>query len=317
MHACCIAALCLALAGMSACRGSSNAPDNDSPAARDLGSEDGTALPVLPPEPPAPRPAPKIEDFDTGGVTEKIALRQMGAISPWDAVVNRGDYLGRRGKQGAIHGRLGQLTDPDGSSGHRLLIDETEGAGSLAVRVSYDRDMDPDSGLAPEQRVLVWGAWHVDDHLRWYWKAARIARLEARELDIPEEDRSLPGHHIATVESPPEGALPVSEAMAEPRFRPTNIVFKVIRPSGKPPESRFTGWEISDDTGRKPVARLYLPGERESYGAQDMRSPDEHWNLERNARYVVKVKRLVPPRAGQLARLEALNAPRRITGAAR
>jgi hypothetical protein len=303
MHACCIAALCLALGTMCACRGSSSAPaaaGDDDPPARDDAAE-----PV--PEPaPAISPAIAIDDFDARGMEEATALRELDAVPVWDAVVSRGDYLGRRGKQGAIHGRLGEPVSGE-SGAYRWFIDDIEGSGALGVRLAYDPALAPEPG----QRLLVWGAWEVDGDLRWYWKATRMARLEARDIDAPVEARSEPGHVIAAIATPPEGAIPVSEAVAKPPPQPADIIFEVTRVPG----SRFTGWEIGDRTRWKPVARLYLPGERESHGAQDLRSPGEYWTLERNTRYVVRVQRISPPRPGVRTRLKAINAPRRVASA--
>jgi hypothetical protein len=305
MHACCIAALCLALGTMGACRGSSTTPaapeDHDPPAPDDADA----AAPAPEPEPES-EPALAIEDFDAGGKPENTALRDMDAVPVWNAVVNRGDYLGRRGKQGTIHGRLGEPVSGE-SGAYRWFIDDTEGSGALGVRLAYDPDLAPEPG----QRLLVWGAWEVDRELRWYWKATRMARLEARDSDIPAEARSEPGHVIAAMATPPQGAIPVSEAVAEPPPQPADIIFEITRV----PANRFTGWEIGDRTRWKPVARLHLPGERESHGAQDLRSPGEYWRLERNTRYVVRVQRIAPPKPGVRTTLKAINAPRRVVNA--
>jgi hypothetical protein len=91
-----------------------------------------------------------------------------------------------------------------------------------------------------------------------------------------------------------------------------DIIFEITRV----PANRFTGWEIGDRTRWKAVARLHLPGERESHGAQDLRSPGEYWTLERDTRYVVRVQRIAPPKPGVRTTLKALNAPRRVVNAA-
>jgi hypothetical protein len=321
MHACFIAALCLALGALCACRGSSSAPavagDEKPPSRHEAAAPEPAAAPeatpALAPEPePAPEPAltPAFIDLDAGGFPEKTALRAMEAVPVWDAVVNRGEYLGRRGKQGAIHGRLGE---PVSGGPYHWFIDDTEGAGALGVRLAVDPALGPALSPEPGQRLLVWGSWHVDGDLRWYWKATRMARLEARDIEVPVESRSQPGHVIAAIPAPPSGALLVSEAVAEPPPQPVDILFEITRV----PASRFTGWEIGDSTSWKPVARLFLPGERESHGAQDLRSPGEYWRLERNTRYVIRVQRIAPPRPGVRTTLKAINAPRRVVDAGR
>lgn len=264
----------------------------------------GQAQPTRAPEPaqpdaalPPPPVEPAILPLDLKGRDEKRALRELGAVPAWTAVIRRGEYLGRRNRRGVVHGRVGKPMD-----GHDWLIDETEGAGALGIRLVHDRAIE----LEPGQRLAIWGSWHVDEERRWYWKAERMTGLApAASRDAPEIE-SEPGHEIKTIDSPPQGSQPVSKCTSGP----ADIVFEVTRI----PEDPADGWEISDRSDWKPVARLYLPGEDAAYGAQDYRTPGEHWRLERNVRYVVRVKRFLPSKAGELVNMTALGAPRRLAG---
>lgn len=294
IEATCLAALLVALAA-SACNSSKSEPGAPEPEPRAVEPRDA-----------APAADPGLPSFDPGDRDERAALRDLGAVPVWDAVVDRGEYLARRGQRGVLFGRLGE---PIGS--YRWLIDDTEGAGSLGIRLAYAPALDeptPDGPiLATGQRVLVWGAWHVDDDRRWYWKAERMAELAATEVKLPPEVMSEPGHRIVELTEPPEDAVPVSE-----RARgPGDILFEV---TGFP-DDPAAGWEIGDPGSRAPVARLRLPGEHRSYGGQDYRSPDEHWHLERGVRYAVRVRRFLPAKPGELIVMRALNAPRRLVDA--
>lgn len=254
------------------------------------------AAPAPPALAPAP-PAPVLEMLAIDG-TEESTLAALGAIPAWEAVVARARYLGRRDQAGVVVGRLGGASDGHGRDA-RWLVDETEGAGALAIRVVVDDRLE----LAEGQRLVAWGAWWVDDAQRWYWKADRVAGLAPRGDGVPAGDAAMPGLDIAMIPAPPEGAEPVSQ-----RTTPGDILFQVRAVPAEPTD----GWEIADRSSDEPVARLLLPGERPSYGAQDYRSPDEHWRLERGVPYVVRVKRFRPSRDGEPILMRAVDAPRRI-----
>lgn len=261
-------------------------PDADQPAGPAAPADRSAAIPGAPLLPGS------LDD-------ERAALQRIGATRVWRAVIERGEYLARRQRRGAVHGRVGPSV-----GGYRWLIDESRGSGSLSLRLLVP----PGIALEQDQRVVAFGAWHVDADRGWYWQADKLAALPAREWDIPEESRSAPGHVIVDIPDVPEGARPVSGIP----HQGGTIVFEVVRAAADPAD----GWEISDRTGGRATARLFLPGEQESYGGQDLRSPNEHWQLERNTRYTVRIKRYLPAKDGELPNMTALSAPRRIIASA-
>lgn len=264
------------------------------------GNEDLPAPPPasepVPPPPIAgdtPPPVPVLEMLPAAG-DEDVALAALGAIPVWDTVTDRGRYLGRRRLQGVVYGRLGGSID-----GYRWLIDETEGAGALAIRMAVDERI----ALREGQRLVSWGAWWVDDQQRWYWKAERLAGLAPPASDTAAGTESTPGLAIVSIPQPPEGAEPVSQ-----RTTPGDILFQICAVPGSPTD----GWEIADRSGDAPVALLRLPGERAAYGGQDYRTSDEHWKLEPRVTYTVRVRRFRAARSGELVLMRAVDAPRRI-----
>lgn len=251
------------------------------------------------PEPPPPEPTgpPELEHLvaDDGGEAE--ALRRAGAMPAWQAVVERGSYLARRGQQGVVFGRVGgSVAEP-----YRWLIDETEGEGALAIRLAFD----PRLALAEGQRMAAWGAWQLDAERRWYWQAERLALLApavgpATPATLTTNVERLT---IPTVEQAPASAVPVSQLAGD-----GDILFEVRGTPRHPTD----GQEIADPGGTKAVARLLLPGEQPSYGGQDYRAPDEHWQLARNAVYTVTVRRQRRQPTDGLPILQARGVPRRV-----
>lgn len=231
----------------------------------------------------------------TGGL-EKKALTAVGAVPVWEAVINRGRYLARRRLQGAVYGYLGGSID-----GYRLLIDETEGAGALAIRITTDTDELLE--LHEEQRLVSWGAWQIDDQKRWYWKSERLAGLASDEKSLPQGTASIQGMQIVSIPEPPVDAQPVSQ-----RATSGDILFQIHAVPARPTD----GWEIADKTEDAPVALLLLPGEQAAYGDQDYRAPDEHWNLKPRVTYAVQVRRFWSSSEDELTRMRAINAPRSI-----
>jgi hypothetical protein len=67
------------------------------------------------------------------------------------------------------------------------------------------------------------------------------------------------------------------------------VYFQLV---GPPPVAEGDGWPVADELGNPVVALLNLPGERPSYGAQDMRSSDERWQLRRGQTYWVRIGHL-------------------------
>ena len=248
-------------------------------------------------------PRPQVAALPLSDDDEAAALRRLPAVSAWAAVVDRGRYLARRDQRGAVHGRLGGAVDEAAATGLFWLIDETDGAGSLSIRLALPEGIGI-ADLAGHDRLVAWGAWRVDGERRWIWQADKVATLPARAWSVAPDHRAALGHRIVDIATPPERAPPMSERSHLGGY----TVFQVVRAADDPAD----GWEISDDGRKPPLARLYLPGERESYGGQDLRAPAEHWSLQRGQRYVVRLKRFLPAKPGELANVRALDAPRRI-----
>lgn len=263
---------------------------------------DAAARPQPAPEPtpepvqPEPAPAPVLEKLSADGGDEAEMLRRLGAVPAWQAVVERGQYLARRGQKGAVFGRLGALVDGTATDQH-WLIDETEGEGALAIRLAFDPRLVVEEG----QRVAAWGAWHLDTEHRWYWQAERMGLLpvaSGQPLAL------APGLVIPSIERAPEAAVPVSQLAAD-----GEILFEIRGAPREPTD----GWEIRAPGDLKAVARLLLPGEKPSYGSQDYRVADEHWKLVPGKLYTVAVRRQRNPRPDALPVLSAQGVPRLVT----
>ncbi len=255
--------------------------------------------------PPAAPPQPDVSDFEfEGDVTE--ALTSKGAVPAWSAVPDRYRWLDRRGDRGAIYGTLGAA-----DAGYRWLIDDTAGAGSLAVRTVL-----PDSAmkLADGQRVLLHGAWAVDAEHRWYWKvygASRLPALAAPDLgggkaDDPETPKLIAAKHGHVIDV---AATDQWRAVSKVLNRGGAVGFQVVRGPRRPGD----GWAVADRSHHTATAVLLLPGERDTYGGQDYLTPDERWSLDPKVFYVVRVDRSDPPKKpGDLRRLRALTPPKRL-----
>jgi hypothetical protein len=152
--------------------------------------------------------------------------------------------------------------------------------------------------------VAAWGAWHLDDDRRWYWRAERLALLAPAEGAPPANVDRLA---IPDVDQAPASAVPVSRLEGD-----GDILFEVHGSPRDPTDGR----EISDPGDDKAVARLLLPGEQPSYGGQDYRAPDEHWQLARDTVYTVPVRRQRRQAADKLPILQAHGIPRRVAQAA-
>jgi hypothetical protein len=195
-------------------------------------------------------------------------LGELGAVPAWQAVVDRTQYLERRHQKGVVYGTLA-----DGSDGSdALLVDETEGNGSLAIHTKLAQP-----GKAGD-RVALAGAWAVDDAHHWYWHAASSTALPA--IAAGSAASSPPGHVIASG-ALPAGARPISKADDG-----AAVYFTLAGPS---PVLDGDGWPVADELGNPVAAIVNLPGEHASYGAQDMRTPDERWTLKRGQTYWVRV----------------------------
>jgi hypothetical protein len=280
------------LAVVSACSGSR---DTAAPA-RPPADAAPRPVPVTAPEPvpPEPDPAPQLEALAVDGGDEAETLRRLGAVPAWQAVVERGQHLARRGQQGVVFGRVGA---PVTDTPQRWLIDETEGEGALAIRLGFDPRLVVEEGM----RVAAWGAWHLDPQQRWYWQAERMALLSAAGS---QPFAVAPGLVIPAIERAPETAVPVSQLATD-----GEILFE-IRGTPRDPTD---GWEIRDPGDLRAVARLVLPGDQPSYGSQDYRGPDEHWRLAPGTLYTVVVRRQRNVRADALPVLYARGIPRQVT----
>ncbi len=215
----------------------------------------------------------------------------LGAVPAWQAVVDRNLYLDRRGQHGVVYGTLGEpIMIPATGSGDAALaavatpyvwlVDDTEGNGALAIRVLLA------SPAKSGDRIAFAGAWALDDQRHYFWKASLATPLapapptKLKELKELKDPASLPGHAITNGELP-AGARPISLAKENDA-----AYFTVV---GAVPLADGDGWLVADELGSTPYALLNMPGERASFGAQDLRTPDEHWSLRRGWTYWVRI----------------------------
>ena len=271
------------------------APD-DSPAAAGARDDAGAAAAASAPEGGG---GVALERLPAGTSEEELA-GELGAVPAWQAVLDRGRLLGRRGERGAAIGRVGPVVD-----GSRWLIDESEEARGLGIRLAAPGE---DSALPLEdgQRVLAAGAWTVDAERRWVWQVERLIELPARAApagptpatagaagtDDGEARRPLPADLIRRAEEVPEGA------------RELVVVAAPVKPGD--------GWEVAEAPGAPASALLRLPGEGSPYGGQDYLAADERWRLEPGKRYAVRVIEPRRTRKGALPLLRAAAPPVRL-----
>ncbi|MGE0550693.1 MAG: hypothetical protein AB7O24_08135 [Kofleriaceae bacterium] len=259
--------------------GAAPAPAGSAVVASDGAVTDDARVPLDEPEPVS---------FD-----KRIA--ELGAIPAWQAVIDRAQLLARRKQRGVVYGTVGpsiMISGPPPSlsdagvpidaglvaSEYVWLVDDTEGNGSLGIAVKLGER------AAAGARVAIGGAWDVDAERRWHWKVLAVEPLPPAppsELKVP----ALPApSHAITTGPIPAGAKPVSQA------KDNDVVyFQIV---GPPPLSEGDGWQIADRSGATPFAVINLPGERGSYGGQDLRTPDERWQLKRNQTYWVQIGKL-------------------------
>jgi hypothetical protein len=245
-------------------------------------------------------------------------LAELGAIPAWQAAVDRTLYLERRGQHGVVFGTLGPpvtVAGPPSDAGasevatpYTWLVDDTEGNGALAIRVALGK-----ATAKTGDRVALAGAWALDDTRHWYWNTTSVTALPAappskapsarpqaeREKDPP----AAPGHAISNGELP-AGARPITLAKEGDA-----AYFTVV---GSPPVADGDGWLVADELGNPPYALLNMPGERASYGAQDMRTPDERWQLKRGQSYWVRIGPVHHHGPDKPATINARTAPVRV-----
>ncbi len=265
----------------------------------------------------------KTDDTDSPGARDLPdpgrAIAELSAIPAWQAVVDRAQLLARRGQYGVIYGRVGPallvpppppapvasdagvVSDagaiPDAgpaaigagtptldaglvASPYVWLIDDTEGNGALGIRIALgDKAKQGD-------RIAVGGAWQLDAEHRWFWKPDTVQRLPAQtsEPSDPKEPLPpLPSHAIAN------GNLPAGARTISLARDGDAVYFQIVGPA---PMSDGDGWQVADQLGSPAVVVLNLPGERASYGGQDMRAADERWQLKRGQTYWVRIGKL-------------------------
>jgi hypothetical protein len=263
---------------------------------------DARSKPAEPDELPAPS--------DTARV-----ITELGAIPAWQAVVDRAQLLGRRRQHGVVYGRVGPeilvpgpppaASDagvaPDAGlvkSPYVWLIDDTDGNGALGIRIALgDKAKEGD-------RIAAGGAWHLDAERRWFWKPDAIQPLPpAPPSDLKDAPPPAPSHAIASGDLPP-GARTIGAARDGDA-----VYFQLVGPM---PLSDGDGWQIADQLGSPTVAILTLPGERATYGGQDMRAADERWQLKRGQTYWVRIGKVRKRSPDKPALVNARTAPVRV-----
>lgn len=275
-----------------------------------------SALPTIDAQ-PSDEPVREPEPPDPGKV-----IADLGAVSAWQAVIDRTEYLARRGQHGVVYGTLGApimipapAPQPVADAGvpaapvdaglvpseYTWLVDDTEGNGALAIRV----ELGP-AATSPKQgdRVALAGAWVLDGERRWYWKADRVTPLAPAPPSDLKDPPAAPGHEIVQG-SPPPGARPISQAKDGDA-----VTFMITGP--KQPVLPGEGWPVADQLGNPVFALLNLPGERPSFGGQDLRTPDERWELKRGTTYWVRIGRIRRASSTKPALINARTAPVRI-----
>ena len=177
------------------------------------------------------------------------------------------------------------------------LIDDAEGNGALGIRIALgDKAKQGD-------RIAAGGAWQLDAERRWYWKPDAIQPLPPAPPSEPKDPPPpVPGHAIAT------GPLPPGARTAGVARDGDAIYFQIVGPS---PQSDGDGWQVADQLGSPTALVLNLPGERASYGGQDMRAPDERWQLRRGQTYWVRIG-VLHRRTGKPPTVNARTAPVRV-----
>lgn len=299
-------AIAVTLVALGACQGKGReaAPRNESGSSQPPPvSADAAPVadaPVLPPE-DGPKKPDEPEAPDPGKV-----IAELNAIPAWQAVIDRAQLLRRREQRGVVYGRVGAaifVADKTIDAGlvatpYVWLVDDTEGNGSLGIRVKLD-------GKAKEgERVALEGAWDLDAEKRWYWLVDTVTPVPpAPPSDLKEPPAPAPSHAIVNGELP-SGARTISLAKDGDA-----VYFQIV---GPPPATEGDGWPVADELGNPTFALLNLPGERPSYGGQDMKQPDERWTLKRGQTYWVRIGKVRKRGADKPALVNARTAPVRV-----
>jgi hypothetical protein len=247
-------------------------------------------------------------------------LADLGAISAWQAVIDRSQYLERRGQHGVAYGTIGSQImvlgptppPPPADAGVRAkpldagmvaseyvwLVDDTEGNGALAIRVLLGTYADK---VKQGDRVALGGAWAVDEERRWYWKVDATTPLPAAPPSDLKDPPSQPTH-----EALPGRHVPGSRMLSFAKDG-DGVYFQLTGPNQ--PVMPGEGWPVADELGNPVFALLNLPGERPSFGGQDFRTPDERWQLKRGKTYWVRIGKIRKPVPDKPALINARTAP--------
>ncbi len=239
-------------------------------------------------------------------------VEELGAVPAWQAVVDRNLYLERRDQHGVVYGTLGAAITTQAAAGpaaggsaaggsaaggsaaggsaagsgdagvaelatpYTWLVDDVEGNGALAIRVALPAAATAKSG----DRIALAGAWALDLDRHWFWRPTLVIALAPRGPSKAKDPPASPGHVIANGELP-AGARPISVAKEGDAAS-----FTVV---GAAPVAEGDGWPVADRHGNPVYALLAMPGERTSFGAQDLRTADEKWTLKRGETYWVRI----------------------------
>jgi len=240
-------------------------------------------------------------------------IAELGAIPAWQSVIDRAQLLGRRDQHGVVYGKIGPallvpapVAAGSGSaakpelipSPYLWLVDDTEGNGALGIRVALGTKV-----AKLGDRVALGGAWHLDQARRWFWKVDTLQAIppgpasELKETPPPE-----PNHVIVN-----GNLVPGSRTITVARDN-DSVYFQIVGPQ---PTNDGDGWPVANELGDTVFALLVLPGERASYGAQDMRAVDERWQLRKAQTYQVRIGG-IRTRGDKPAVIHARTAPVRV-----
>lgn len=293
--------------------GSGSAPSDD---ARPEAPNDADDEPELPVDAVSNKPV-EPEPPDPGKL-----IAELGAIPAWQAVVDRAQLLARRGQQGVVYGTIGSAVmvaapppEPAAvdagvrpakpvdaglvASQYVWLVDDTEGNGALGIRVELGAQT-----ANQGDRVALGGAWALDDERRWIWKVDSLKVLApAPPSDLKDPPPPFPSHEIRNGDLP-AGARTITVARDNDA-----VYFQIVGPA---PLRDGDGWQVADELGDTTFALMTLPGERASYGAQDMRGPDERWQLKRGQTYWVRIGKIRRHGPDKPVTLHARTAPVRV-----
>jgi len=218
--------------------------------------------------------------------------------TPGAAAAGSGAAVGGRPAGGAVAPGAGSAAEPAlVATPYVWLIDDTEGNGTLGLRILLG------DKARPGDRIAAGGGWQLDAEHRWYWKPDAVQPLPpAPPSELKDPPPPAPGHAIAT------GPLPAGARTASLARDGDAIYFQIVGPA---PQTDGDGWQIADQLGSPTALVLNLPGERASYGGQDMRASDERWQLRRGQTYWVRIG-VLHRRGTKPATVNARTAPVRI-----